>query len=282
MLPTRKTHRFELQNKVANRYPTTEFNSDQLQIQIHSNNPSSTRTTPSNEYAEEKHIIIELNEALNKPLDKLLFHSNSLRLENQDTLTIKKYFQDRETEEYSTGYVNFYKLHLLLRSISEKKPNARNQFVKFLDKEWIKYYKFSHQSALNISKLPPSKRLMIKILKFNEFVWINKHNFNHLILKHDGMSSENNKLENIWDWKLNYNPQNILFPLIKQISNLYAFKNKTGIKLNKINSQNLNFSNVFNNLNESNTNEEKEEYEHISHIKNKEYSDPKRRPTQST
>eukprot|EP01083_Nonionella_stella_P096151 270204_1 len=149
----------------------------------------------------------------NDTLNQLLFRSNS-RI--QELLKTRN-----ESNEFLAGSIDFCKLNVSLNDILANKVRATQTFIECLDCEWNKYQAFTQHAALQISQYAPEKSVMITILRFNEFIWINQQCLSDIITQYDSISPNNTKLSDIWEWKLNWKPHKILFELIKKISNLY-------------------------------------------------------------
>jgi len=126
----------------------------------------------------------------------------------------------KKNTEYATHFIDFDALHAILDDVGRHKPNSTSEFLQRLDAEWNAYRQFVETEAANINQLPVQKYIMLDVLKFNQFVCINQRSLQEVIREYDALSLSGN-LCAIWDWKMSWKPQKLVFPLIKKISDLY-------------------------------------------------------------
>ena len=130
------------------------------------------------------------------------------------------------TNEWEENNINIELFNEILNDISNKKPNSEKNFIFKLENEWSKYKKFTDDKIEELLQVDShNKNHIMDIVRINDFIFSNKYEINKIIKTHDKISDY--KIYPSWRWKINYDNSKKLYPILKNISNLYQDQNNS-------------------------------------------------------
>ena len=134
------------------------------------------------------------------------------------------YLSKHSFPEWKENYINYHNLKKLIEDIINKKINSEKNFLLYLESEWNKYINFYNKQLKLLYKEEIKKSLIKDIIKLNQFAYLNQTAVRKIIKKHDKLSK--NKLYPGWIYKIKYKTYKQMFPLLKQISDIYQNQKK--------------------------------------------------------